>query len=175
MCGAGRQAARVGGEVVFGERRLVGYTAAQMFGVVADVGRYAEFVPYCRRSAVTLSRPDSLAANLTIGFPPLLHLSYTSHLTLLPPHLVTAVCRDLTLLRHLRAVWRFTSLPADASACEVDFAVSFAFTSAAHQAVARLVLDRVVAENVASFVRRAGALHGAPSRPSTVSEIVRKQ
>ena len=51
-------------------------------------------VPSCRHSAATLGTADSLAANLTSsGFPPLLHLSYTSHLTLLPPHLVTAAAR----------------------------------------------------------------------------------
>ena len=77
-----------------------------MCGVVADVASYSQFVPYCRRSVVTIQKPKMLSANLVVGFPALITLSYTSHVTILSPNLVTAVCGDVKMFKHLKTVWK---------------------------------------------------------------------
>ena len=56
--------------IVFSDKRVVGYSPEQMFKVVADVDSYHKFVPYCRRSVVTLKKPNRLSANLNVGFQP---------------------------------------------------------------------------------------------------------
>ena len=45
------------------------YSPEQLFDVVADVGHYCEFVPWCQRSVVVASRPpDYIEAELEVGF-----------------------------------------------------------------------------------------------------------
>jgi len=173
--GSQRRSSRLAGDVtVYGERRLVGYTPEQMCGVVAGVEHYFEFVPYCRRSVVTMRQPGLLSANLVVGFPPLLHLPYTSLVTIIHPHLVTAVCRDVALFDHLKTVWKFNPVK-EGSGCEIDFAVSFSFLSSSHSTVARLFLDSLVRDNVRAFIDRAESLHGPPSRPSEVLSVVTRK
>lgn len=52
------------------ERRLVGYEPAQLLGVVSDVARYREFVPWCRSSRVLRASSDGreMEAELEVGF-----------------------------------------------------------------------------------------------------------
>ena len=162
--------------IVFSEKRVVGYSAEQMFKVVADVENYHKFVPYCRRSVVTLKTPNRLSANLNVGFQPFLNLSYTSHVTLIEPYLVTAVCKDVKIFDHLKTVWKFSPTKEnDPKACMIDFAVSFSFLSGSHSMVARLFLDSIVRENVKAFIDRTEHKFGPPSREmKKKSVLVRK-
>ena len=84
--------------IVLNQQKLVGYSSQQMFTVVSDVESYSQFVPYCKRSVVTLRGPNTLSANLMIGFKPFLNIKYTSHLNMIEPYLVTAVCKGLLLI-----------------------------------------------------------------------------
>jgi len=159
--------------VVFSEKRLIGYSCQQMFQVVSDVGSYHQFVPYCRRSVVTLKKSGHLSANLMVGFQPFFNLTYTSHVTTVSPNLVTAVCKDVRVFDHLHTVWKFIpTVDGDADACEVDFAVSFSFISSSHSYVARLFLDSVVRDNVRAFIDRAETLFGPPSREMTQKSVI---
>ena len=55
--------------------------------IVADVGSYKEFIPWCTNSSVYDVRPSSCKAKLEIGFPPLQE-KYTSSIKLVRPNLV---------------------------------------------------------------------------------------
>ena len=162
--------------IVFSEKRVVGYSPEQMFKVVADVENYHKFVPYCRRSVVTLRQPNRLSANLIVGFQPFFNLSYTSHVTLIEPFLITAVCKDVKIFDHLKTVWKFTpTKDGDPKACFLDFAVSFSFLSSSHSMVAKLFLDSIVRENVKAFLDRTEHECGPPSRKMIQkSVLVRK-
>jgi len=162
--------------IVFSEKRVVGYSPEQMFKVVADVDSYNKFVPYCRRSVVTLRKPNRLSANLMVGFQPFFNLTYTSHVTLIEPFLITAVCEDVKIFDHLKTVWKFSpTKDCDPKACMIDFAVSFSFLSSSHSMVARLFLDTIVRENVKAFIDRTEHKFGLPSRKmEQKSVLVRK-
>ena len=159
--------------IIFSEKRIVGYSMNKMYKVVSDVEKYQKFVPYCRKSVVTLSHEDRLSANLVVGFQPLFNLSYTSHVTLVKPFLVTAVCKDVKIFDHLRTVWKFSPTKSnDPDACLIDFAVSFSFKSSSHSIIAKLFLDSIVRENVKAFIDRAEAKYGPPSRESKQKSVV---
>ena len=159
--------------VVFSEKRLVGYSMDKMFKVVSDVDKYHKFVPYCRKSVVTLKHPNRLSANLVVGFQPFFNLSYTSHVTMIQPHLITAVCRDVRIFDHLRTVWKFNPSPDNhPEACLIDFAVSFSFKSSSHSTISKLFLDSIVRDNVKAFIDRAQTKYGPPSRESKQKSVV---
>ena len=159
--------------VVFSEKRIVGYSMDKMYKVVSDVDSYHKFVPYCRKSVVTLKQDNRLSANLVVGFQPFLNLSYTSHVTLIEPFLVTAICKDVKIFEHLRTVWKFNPTQSnDQNACLIDFAVSFAFKSRSHSMISKLFLDSIVRDNVKAFIDRAEAKYGPPSRESKQKSVV---
>ena len=62
-----------------------------MFSIVSEVERYHLFVPWCKKSLVQVRNEGQIVANLIIGFLPLFGESYSSTVTLVEPHLVTAI------------------------------------------------------------------------------------
>ncbi|KAM6312384.1 coenzyme Q-binding protein COQ10 homolog A, mitochondrial-like [Podargus strigoides] len=141
------------------ERRVLGYSAEQLYELVANVGEYRLFVPWCSRSAVLARRGPVLRAELEVGFPPLLE-RYVSEVVL-SSRQIRAVSRDSRLFRHLETLWRFEpGLPGRADTCLLHFSVSFEFRSALHARLARLFLDEVAKQMVSAFEARAEALFG---------------
>ncbi len=59
----------------------------EMYDVVADVGKYKEFVPWCTDSKLMLERAGLSRMELQIGFPPFVE-RYACTLTLTRPKLV---------------------------------------------------------------------------------------
>ncbi|KAM6114838.1 coenzyme Q-binding protein COQ10 homolog B, mitochondrial-like [Phoenicopterus ruber ruber] len=141
------------------EQRVLGYSAEQMYELVANVGEYRLFVPWCSRSAVLSRRGQVLQAELEVGFPPLLE-RYVSEV-FLGSRRIRAVSRDCRLFRHLETLWRFgPGLPGRTDTCLLDFSVSFEFRLALHSRLASLFLDEVAKRMVSAFEGRAQALFG---------------
>ncbi len=92
------------------EHKLVPYTTEQMFDLVADVGRYSEFLPWCAASRVRSHSTTEMVADLTIGFGPFRE-SFTSRVALERPER----CRvkyENGPFRYLNNQWTFTPRPA---------------------------------------------------------------
>ena len=143
------------------ERQIVPYRPDQMFDLVADVGRYPEFLPWCVGARVR-SRSDTLAvADLTIGFGPFRE-SFTSRVTLDRPQLVK-VSYENGPFRYLNNQWAFRPVP---SGTEVDFFVDFEFRSRLLQRAIGVVFNEAVRRMVAAFLRRAGQIYGPAARPA---------
>ena len=92
--------------------------------------------------------------------------SYTSHVTLFEPHLVTAVCPAMQLFHHLKTVWKFSpGLEDNPNTSQLDFAVAFQFRGSVHSTVSRLFFDEVIRRNVNAFLSEAEARFGPESIP----------
>ncbi len=63
------------------------FSMDHMYDVVANVDDYKHFVPWCRNSKITETKPGHMRAVLEVGFPPLIE-RYTSILTVARPNLV---------------------------------------------------------------------------------------
>ena len=89
------------------ERQVVPYTPEQLFDLVADVGSYPRFLPWCVASRIRTRTDTELVADLTIGFGPFRE-SFTSRVTLDRPRRVT-VKYENGPFRYLNNQWDFTA------------------------------------------------------------------
>ena len=142
------------------ETRRLPYTPQQMFDLVADVGRYAEFLPWVTAVRVRSDAPTEMVADLLVGFSALRE-RFTSRVTKQRPETIHVDYVDGPL-KYLRNDWRFR---ADGEGgCLVDFTVDFAFRSRVFEALAGQVFDRALRKMSGAFETRAAALY--PSRVS---------
>lgn len=143
----------------------------QMFNVVSDVENYCKFVPWCKKSLVAYRKPTMLKAELVIGFPPI-NERYTSHVTLVNPHMVRAECTEGRLFNHLLTVWRFSpGLRAQPTSCVIDFQVAFEFRSLFHSNLANLFFDQVLLQMEGAFITEAARRFGKATIPMQIIEI----
>ena len=140
------------------DSQLVPYRPDQLFDLVADVGKYPLFLPWCAAARVRSRSATALAADVTIAFGPFRE-SFSSKVTLdLPRHILVAYQNGP--FRHLTNSWDFWPDPAG---CVVDFHVDFEFRSRLLQAAIGVVFHEAVRRMVGAFHKRAHDIYGAPA------------
>ena len=149
------------------ERRVVGYRPEQLFDLVADIGKYPEFLPWCTGARVRAQTEREVVADLTIGFGPFRE-SFTSRVALDRPRLVR-VRYENGPFRYLNNQWRFAP---DARGTHVDFFVDFEFRSRLLQAAIGVVFNEAVRRMVNAFLKRAGEVYGPPERQAPAAPLV---
>jgi coenzyme Q-binding protein COQ10 len=143
------------------ERQIVPYTPEQLFDLVADVGKYPQFLPWCVASRVRRRTDTELLADLTIGFGPFRE-TFTSRVTLDRPKRVV-VKYENGPFRYLNNQWEFAP---HAAGTEVSFFVDFEFRSKILQAAIGVVFNEAVRRMVNSFRKRAHDVYGPPTNPA---------
>ncbi len=139
------------------ERQIVPYRPDQLFDLVADVGKYPQFLPWCVGARVRSRTEAELLADLTIGFGPFRE-TFTSRVTLDRPRLLK-VRYENGPFRYLNNQWHF--LPHE-QGTEVDFMVDFEFRSRILQAAIGVVFQEAVRRMVGAFRNRAREIYGPP-------------
>ena len=142
------------------ETRILPYTAAQMYALVADVANYPKFLPWTAaariRSTEDLGDHTVMLADLVISFK-VFRERFGSKVTLWP------ALRQIDTeyldgpFSHLQSRWQFADV---AGGCEVKFDVDFAFRNRLLQGAAGLFFNEAMQRVVRSFERRAKELHG---------------
>jgi coenzyme Q-binding protein COQ10 len=141
------------------EVRQLPYSAEQMFDLVADVGRYAEFLPWVVATRVQSDTGELMVADMLVGFKALRE-KFTSRVEKQRPdrlqvHYIDGPMRDL------ENVWLFR--PLSETSCEIDFSVSFRFRNPLFESLAGQYFDKAFRKMVAAFEARASELYGSSS------------
>jgi len=139
------------------EKRIVAYSPEQMFDLVADVGRYPEFLPWCVGARVKRREEELIVADLVIGYK-MFRERFTSRVALDRPRRVDVAYIEGPL-KHLNNHWRFED---HADGCAIDFYVDFAFRSRVLEKMIGAVFNEAFRRMVAAFETRADALYGRP-------------
>jgi coenzyme Q-binding protein COQ10 len=140
------------------EKRFLPYTPEQMFDLVADVGRYAEFLPWVTAVRVRSDSPTEMIADLIVGFRSLRE-RFTSKVVKERAKTISVEYLDGPL-KFLRNEWQFQAAP---GGCTVDFAVEFAFKNRVFEAIAGQMFDAALRKMINAFETRAAALYASPS------------
>ena len=146
------------------EHKIVPYSPEQMFDLVADVGKYPTFLPWCAGARVKSHTETQLVADLTIGFGPFRE-SFTSRVELDRPRQIQ-VKYENGPFRYLNNQWTFEPNP---KGCNVKFYVDFEFRSRMLQAAIGVVFNNAVRLMVNAFLKRAREVYGAPAATIAVT------
>ncbi|MGB3739040.1 MAG: type II toxin-antitoxin system RatA family toxin [Pontixanthobacter sp.] len=141
------------------EQRRLRYSCEQMFDLVADVGRYREFLPWVIATRVRTDTDKEMTADMVVGFKALRE-SFASRVQKERPRCIQVHYIDGPL-RDLDNRWTFTPLPD--GGCEIDFCVDFTFKNRVFERIAGQYFDRAFRKMVAAFEARADALYGNSS------------
>jgi coenzyme Q-binding protein COQ10 len=145
----------------FSTKRRVQHSAVEMFDLVADVERYAEFVPLCSDLRIR-SRTEKgqgvtvLVADMTVAYK-MIRQAFTSRVTLDRPNLKILVEYVDGPFRHLDNRWVFH--PAGEAACDVEFFISYEFRSRTLAVLAGALFDRLFRRMAAAFEQRADQVY----------------
>ncbi len=137
------------------ETRILPYSPQQLFELVADVGQYPQFLPWCIGTRVYNRRPTRFDADVIIGFK-MFREKFTSRVTLEEN---TAVNVDYITgpMKRLYNHWRF--LPHEAG-CLVDFEVDLEFDNRMLEQMIGKVFTEATERMIGAFEARAHALYG---------------
>lgn len=139
------------------ETRRLPYSAQQMFDLVADVGRYAEFLPWVIATRVRSDSDSELVADMVVGFKSLRE-TFTSRVAKDRPREIDVHYVDGPL-SDLDNVWTFRAV--DERTCEIDFLVEFTFKNRLFERIAGQYFDRAFRKMVEAFEARAAQLYGS--------------
>ena len=144
------------------EKRLLPYSAEQMFDLVADVESYPDFLPWCVDARVRKRKGDRVVVcEMVIGYKVFRERFMTTDLFDRPRRI--DILYTSGPFKHLKNHWAFE--PDGDGRCRIDFYVDFEFRSRFLQRVMGAVFNEAVRLMVSSFEKRARQLYGEP-RPA---------
>jgi coenzyme Q-binding protein COQ10 len=149
------------------EKKVLPYTQAQLFDLVADIERYPEFLPWCVGARIRERKGDEILGDLLIGYK-MVRERFTSRVVLSRPDRID-VSYSEGPFKYLTNHWLF--IPQE-EGCLIDFYVDFEFRSRFLQGIVKVLFNEAVKRMVGAFEARAHALysergkHGAAARPA---------
>ena len=138
------------------EQRTLPYSPEQLFDLVADVKRYAEFLPWVAAVRIRSNSATETVADLVVGFRALKE-TFTSKVIKRRPEEI-AIDYVEGPLKYLHNSWKFT--PDGEGGTRIDFCVDFAFRSRIFETLAGQMFDRALRRMIGAFEERAHALYG---------------
>jgi coenzyme Q-binding protein COQ10 len=137
------------------ESRVLPYTADVMYGIVADVEKYPEFLPWCRAvRVVKRCGSNEMDVEMLVGFGAF-NERYTSRVIANQSAGAVDVTQVDGPFRRLETHWRIAP---SGNSCKVDFLIAFEFKSTLLNTVAGNAFGRVLVTMTDAFEKRARAL-----------------
>ena len=144
----------------FRTTRRVRHSPVQMFHLVADVGKYPEFLPLCedlriRRRVQSGDGIETLVAEMSVGYKAIRE-TFTTRVTLDEPRLRILVEYVEGPFSYLENRWAFKP---DAGGCLVEFYISYEFRSFALGVLMGAMFERAFRKFAEAFESRADLVY----------------
>ena len=135
------------------DRRVLPYTPEFIFDIVADVGAYPEFLPWCTGARIYRKKENEFYSDVGIGYK-MFRESWTSRVILDRPHkIVSQYIRGP--MSHLQNEWTFTT---HREGVLLDFILDFEFSNPILGKIAGGLFEQSAHEMVKAFDDRAKEL-----------------
>ncbi|WP_316862538.1 type II toxin-antitoxin system RatA family toxin [uncultured Cohaesibacter sp.] len=147
----------------FQTRHKARHSVSQMYGLVADIERYPEFVPLCE--ALTIrgrqDRQDGsiMVADMVVAYK-VVRESFTSKVTLSPKrNEILAEYLDGPF-KHLENRWTFEAVDGEPDACHVSFFIDYEFKNRVLAGLMGSMFDKAFRKFSTAFEQRADLIYG---------------
>ena len=145
------------------EKKIVNFTAKQMFELVADIDNYREFLPWCNDSKIIEitnidNEKKTLIADLEIGYKDLVY-TYRSNVLLNNQELTIKVDFIHGPFKNLDNSWIFKKI--DDQSCEIEFFIDFELNVGVLNLLISKFFDKAFKKMVNSFENRANQIYGS--------------
>ncbi len=142
-----------------------------MFDLVADISRYAEFLPWCAGARITRRETQAdgrevVHADLVIGYKAF-RGTYTSRVALDRAAMKIGVNHIQGPFKHLVNHWVFLARPD--GGCLIDFMIDFEFQNPIIRKLIELVFTEAVRRMVQAFEARAHEIYAPIAASDSVS------
>jgi len=134
---------------------LVSYPAEQMYGLVADIERYPEFLPWCAGTRVEMRDGRSTRAAIVIDYRGIKQTFTTENRTQSPERIEIRLVNGP--FRKLDGLWMFTPLASDA--CKIQFHLHYEFSNRLLEKLVGPVFRHIAGTLLDAFLQRAAELH----------------
>ena len=141
------------------ETRHLPYSPDQLFDLVADVGRYQEFLPWIAATRVRSNSESEMIADLVVGFKAIKE-TFASRVNKERPRSIRIEYIEGPL-KYLHNSWTFE--PDGKGGTRIGFCVDFAFKSRIFETLAGQMFDRALRRMIGAFEERAHQLYGDSS------------
>lgn len=142
------------------ETRRLPYTAQQMYDLVADVGSYPKFLPWCAAARIRTNEDrgdhEVMEADLVISFK-VFRERFGSRVVLWPQIMKIDTEYLDGPFRYMKSDWQFSDAE---DGCDVSFHVDFEFKNAVLQGIIGVVFNEAMQRIVRAFENRAAELYG---------------
>ncbi|MGD8378016.1 MAG: type II toxin-antitoxin system RatA family toxin [Gammaproteobacteria bacterium] len=136
---------------------LVPYTPDEMYGLVNDVERYPEFLPWCRSARIEGRQENQIEASLELARGGV-HKWFTTRNRLTPGERIDIELVDGPF-RRLAGAWQFQSL--NGEGCKVVLDMRFEIANPMLGMMLGPVFHQVCNSMVDAFIRRARDIYGS--------------
>jgi len=148
----------------FSTKRRVQHPARDMFGLVADVEKYPQFVPLCSalkvRSRAEKDSVTILVADMTVAYK-IIRETFTSRVTLDRPNLKILVEYLNGPFKRMQNRWTFH--PVGEDICDIEFFIDYEFRSRTLAALMGAMFDAAFRRFAVAFEKRADEIYGGSS------------
>ena len=141
---------------------LIWYSAEEMFNLVIDVDKYAQFLPWCDHAKVVTMTPTGMQAEVGIAMAGVKQ-TFTTQNT----HVKQATGLQIAMklvngpFSNLEGAWDFTPVgDAAQRACKTELRLHYGFDNPVLAALVGPVFDKIAASLVDAFVKRADQVYG---------------
>jgi ribosome-associated toxin RatA of RatAB toxin-antitoxin module len=138
---------------------LIWYSPREMYVLVTDVNRYAQFLPWCEDARVVEEHDNGMTAEMQISFGGV-RQTFSTRNRHTPDSQVHMQLLNGPFSR-LDGEWNFLPL-GDGSqrACKVELTLNYGFDSSTLSKLVSPVFDKIAASMVDAFVKRAQQVYG---------------
>jgi coenzyme Q-binding protein COQ10 len=145
----------------YSDTQISPYAPHQLFGLVLDIERYPEFLPWCRAARILERGEGRLLGELVISFKHITE-SYVSEVIFTPPADGREGRIDVRLVRgpfkHLENHWVFT--PRADGGTEIALDLTFQFRTRLLDSLIGMLFGKATLKMAAAFKQRADDLYG---------------
>lgn len=139
------------------EKRLLPYSAEQLFDLVMDIESYPAFLPWCIGARINKQGKSNLEADVVIGYK-MFRETFSSRVHFTKPAEIEVEYLKGPM-RHLHNTWKFKDVRR--GQCEVDFYVDFTMGNRLLESLIDQFFHVALVRMINAFEARAIAVYGA--------------